>query len=33
MIHHLDVKLPFLNGEIEEEIYVEQPKGLVVSGK
>ena len=33
MIHNLDVKSSFFNGEIEEEIYVEQLEGLVVSGR
>ena len=31
-IHHLDVKLTFLNGKIE-EIYVKQPEGLFTKGK
>ena len=29
-IHHMDVKTTFLNGELDEEIYMEQPEGLVV---
>ena len=32
-VHHLDVKSAFLNGEIEEEIYVHQPKGFIEKGK
>ena len=32
-IHHLDVKIAFLNGEIEEDIYITQPKGFLISGK
>jgi hypothetical protein len=28
-IHQMDVKTTFLNGELEEEIYMEQPQGFV----
>ena len=27
-IHHMDVKITFLNGVVEEEVYVEQPLGF-----
>ena len=32
-VHQMDVKSTFINGFLEEEISVEQPKGLIVKGK
>ena len=32
-IHHMDVKCAFLNGDLEEEIYMEQPEGFVKEGE
>jgi hypothetical protein len=32
-IHQMDVKTTFLNGIIEEEVYIEQPKGFEVQGR
>jgi hypothetical protein len=29
----MDVKTTFLNGEIEEEVYIKQPKGFVINNK
>ena len=28
-IHQMDVKTAFLNGDLDEEIYMEQPEGFV----
>jgi hypothetical protein len=32
-LHHMDVKTVFLNGEIQEKIYIEQPEGFVIHEK
>jgi hypothetical protein len=32
-IHHMDVKTSFLNGIIEEEVYIQKPYGFEVHGR
>ena len=29
----MDVKTSFLNGKVEEEVYIENPEGFVIPGK
>ena len=31
--HQMDVKIVFLNGDLEEEIYIDQPKGFIEPGQ
>jgi hypothetical protein len=30
-VYHMDVKSSFMNGELEEEVYIEQPEGFQLS--
>ena len=32
-IHQMDVKMAFLNGDLDEEIYMEQPEGFIAPGQ
>lgn len=32
-VHHMDVKSALLNGDLQEEVFVEQPPGFLITGK
>ena len=32
LVHHMDFKMAFLNGDLVEEVYVEQPPGFAATG-
>jgi len=32
-VHHINIKSAYLNGDLDEEIYMDQPKGLMVPGQ
>jgi hypothetical protein len=32
-VHHMDVKSAFLNCNLQEEVYVEQPMGFIIASK
>jgi hypothetical protein len=33
LVHQMDIKTTFLNGELKEKIYMTQPNGFVVQGQ
>ena len=33
LVHQMDIKIAFLNGELDEEIYMDQPDGFIANGQ
>jgi hypothetical protein len=31
VVHHMDMKSAFLNGDLQEEVFVEQPSGFIIN--
>jgi hypothetical protein len=32
-VHHMDIKSVFLNGDLQEEVHIEQPTGFIIASK
>jgi hypothetical protein len=32
-VHHMDIKSVFLNGNLQEEVHIEQPTGFIIASK